>query len=419
MGFQGSIKKILLENPDPGKIKKAAALTSFAAIFAPKNNFYSKSEKKLAILGFNHVRKFFKNDGKAVFTSLFSPIELVYAFGLVPFSLEILAGAASYFGIATELLNRTEKEWITTDFCSFHRCYMGIAYIGLFPVPKFLLATSHTCDGTFKSFSEVGHYLSRPLFLIDTPYTLSEESIRYVSHQIKEIVEKIELLTGNKLKMKNLEKVFYYSNRARDALAEINRLRKSRKPLMPGEEGFGFIVNWGNMLGTRSGARVFESYRDEIKKRKQSKYNNIKGKKRILWLHLKPYFSNDLIRYIESELDITIVMEEMNYVFFDRLDINKPWKSLSLKLLENYWVGGIERRLKLIIEMIEDYNIDGVIHFSHWGCRQSCGAVKLIKDTVQEKGVPFLNIDGDCIDGRNYSFGQYKTRLEGFMEIIG
>ena len=63
--------------------------------------------------------------------------------------------------------------------------------------------------------------------------------------------------------------------------------------------------------------------------------------------------------------------------------------------------------------------VDGVIHFSHWGCRQSNGGVRLIKDTVMEYGIPFLNLDGDCIDERNYSKGQYLTRLEGFMEIIG
>ena len=86
--------------------------------------------------------------------------------------------------------------------------------------------------------------------------------------------------------------------------------------------------------------------------------------------------------------------------------------------MNNYWVGGIKKRLEYIRNTIEQFQIDGVIHFSHWGCRQSNGAVRLIKDTVMEYGIPFLNLDGDLIDERNYSEGQYLTRLEGFMEVM-
>lgn len=30
-----------------------------------------------------------------------------------------------------------------------------------------------------------------------------------------------------------------------------------------------------------------------------------------------------------------------------------------------------------------------------------------------------LEIGGDCIDGRDYSFQQLKTRLQAFIEIVG
>jgi len=137
-----------------------------------------------------------------------------------------------------------------------------------------------------------------------------------------------------------------------------------------------------------------------------------------LWLHLKPYFPNRLVSFIEKELGAVIVAEEVNSVFWDELDIRSPWESLARKLMGNYWVGGIEKRLDNIRQIIESHHIDGVIHFSHWGCRQSNGGVRLIKDTVMEYGIPFLNLDGDCIDGRSYSEAQYLTRLEGFMELL-
>jgi len=42
----------------------------------------------------------------------------------------------------------------------------------------------------------------------------------------------------------------------------------------------------------------------------------------------------------------------------------------------------------------------------------------MIRDTVAGYGIPFLELDGDCVDPRNYSEGQYRTRIEAFFEIM-
>jgi benzoyl-CoA reductase/2-hydroxyglutaryl-CoA dehydratase subunit BcrC/BadD/HgdB len=213
--------------------------------------------------------------------------------------------------------------------------------------------------------------------------------------------------------------VFYYSNRARETMLDLNRVRKSENYLIYGDETLNIILAWGVLLGTKEGVTLFKNYRDELEKRDKSGFNAIEGKKRVLWLHLKPFFKNDLISYLEKELGAVIIAEEINSMVWKELDIRRPWESLALKLLDNHWVGTADKRLDNIRRMVEEYKVDGVIHFSHWGCRQSNGSVRLIKDAVAEFGIPFLNLDGDCIDDRNFSKGQYLTRLEGFMEIMG
>jgi benzoyl-CoA reductase/2-hydroxyglutaryl-CoA dehydratase subunit BcrC/BadD/HgdB len=419
MDLQSSIKKMLLENPDPSKIGRGISFLLLKTLFRPVKSFGSKSEKKMALKLYNYVRKIFKHPDRAVFTSLFAPVELLHGFGYRPFSLEIFAAVAASMGIASDLLSETEKNWLSTDFCSFHRAHMAVARMGLLPRPRFLLATSHTCDGTMKSFSETSSVMGSPLIFLDTPYTLSSDSIAYLAGQIEEAAEEIEEITGKRLNMGNLEKVFSYSNRARDIMYELNRIRQSEKYLIYGDETLNIILAWGVLLGTREGVTLFKNYRDELLKRKNSGFSEIKGKKRILWLHLKPYFKNDLIGYLERELGAVIIAEEINSVTWKELDIRKPWESLALKLVDHYWVGTADKRLDNIKRMVEDYKVDGVIHFSHWGCRQSNGAVRLIRDAVAEYGIPFLNLDGDCIDERSFSKGQYLTRLEGFMEIMG
>ena len=54
----------------------------------------------------------------------------------------------------------------------------------------------------------------------------------------------------------------------------------------------------------------------------------------------------------------------------------------------------------------------------HNGCRAIPGAVWQVRDVADEKGIPFLELAGDCIDPRGFSEEQMKLRLEAFREIL-
>ena len=131
---------------------------------------------------------------------------------------------------------------------------------------------------------------------------------------------------------------------------------------------------------------------------------------RLLWLHyIKPYYPNEIISFLESQ-GAAIVFGEANHVYWGPLDPARPFESLAAKMLANPSGGPLERRASLALEFVDRYNIDGVIHFSHWGCRQSCGGEYVIRDMMRKKGVPMLVLDGDGADSRNYS--KEQTRLE-------
>jgi len=88
-------------------------------------------------------------------------------------------------------------------------------------------------------------------------------------------------------------------------------------------------------------------------------------------------------------------------------------KTKLLHLLEE------EHGARSVLRLAEEYRVDGAVHFSHWGCRQACGGVRVLKDSLMELSVPLLNLDGDGIDSRPYSPGQEKTGVEGFLEMLG
>jgi len=417
MGLEEKAKEILLCRPDPKKISRGAMMTMLQTLLQPAKLFGTRSEKRFTIAAYNHGRRFFKGK-RSVFTSLFTPVEIVYAFGLLPFPLEPLGALAASFGIAPQLLGETEKWWLSTDFCSFHRAFLGACNYGLLPQPSFLLATSHACDGTMKSFSHVAHLVSKPLLFIDIPYRSKKAEVKYTASQIRDSVSEIESITGRKLRMDLLEKTFDYSNEMTDLLSRIQNLRRSSSPVLYGSEALNLVIVWSMFAGSRQGVRILESYADEKKKKVKRGFADIEAKKRVLWLHLRPYFSGSIINMLEEEFKAVVVAEEINTPVHQRLDIAHPWESIARKMLDQIWSGPIENRLHNIRRIIESHRIDGVVQFLHWGCRQSNAAVRMIRDTVAEYGIPFLELDGDCVDPRNCSEGQYRTRIEAFIEIM-
>jgi len=139
--------------------------------------------------------------------------------------------------------------------------------------------------------------------------------------------------------------------------------------------------------------------------------------KKILWLHLKPYYRSEVFDILNKE-NCIVAFEEINYVYWPRLDPSKPFESLAIKMLSHFLGGKIDNRVNMILKLAGEYNIDGVILFAHWGCRQSNGGARIIKDSLNKLGIPTLVLDGDCVDRNNSSQGQVKTRMQGFLEIL-
>ena len=80
--------------------------------------------------------------------------------------------------------------------------------------------------------------------------------------------------------------------------------------------------------------------------------------------------------------------------------------------------GPIQRRVDRVLRHIELYQCTGAVHFSHWGCRQSTGALRVIRTQLRKAGIPLLVLDGDCVDPTNLQLGPLRTRVDAFIEML-
>jgi benzoyl-CoA reductase/2-hydroxyglutaryl-CoA dehydratase subunit BcrC/BadD/HgdB len=121
---------------------------------------------------------------------------------------------------------------------------------------------------------------------------------------------------------------------------------------------------------------------------------------------------------LEKEFGAAVVADELNSITWEAIDPEDPFPGLARRILSIPLTGDVDHRLENLRQMARDYRVDGAINPCHWGCRQGTGARGLIESSMREIGVPVLNLEVDCVDQRNFSEGQIRTRLQAFMEML-
>lgn len=354
---------------------------------------------------------------------MFVPSEILFAMGLYPFCLEIGAALFAGIGQSSQGLLEAESYGVPTDICSFHRSAIGHTFRNLFPKNILQVATTTLCDNNTKTMKICESVTGKETIVIDVPFEADDYSIKYLTKQLEDFTQRLEEMTGKKMDRAALEKAIEYSNQTREKMLEINELRKDPYCPLQGSNALGFMFPGYLLIGSPLSVKFFSSLAAELREKTEENKGNANKRSpedriRILWLELKPYFKIDFLTKLEEEQGVKIVFEETNYVYWDKLDPQKPYESLSKKLITSHYNGPLERRIEVTKKLARDYRVDGVVVFSSWGCRRNNAAVPTLKRELNKIGYPLLSLDGDCVDDHNYMPGQFSTRIEGFLEML-
>lgn len=371
--------------------------------------------------GLEQVRKIFKGRSPHVWTSAFFPTELLHALDIVSFSPEVLSAVIASLGFQHNFLEEAESRWWSRDNCSFHRCAMGGLFSSYYPVPSAFCVSSHLCEGGVFMFNNLAKRYNRPFILLDTPLDNNANALVYVTRQLQKMITLLEEIAGTRLRAEKLAEAVRNTEKTRRAMLKVNELRRHPYSLLRSKDAFAYLYLYFTGLGSRVAPGIYETLAAELE-RKIKESQNSKGEEaspryRLLWLHLPPFYQNGIMDYLEAN-GAKLVFEDFSHVYWEPGDIGNPLEYIAYRMLSHFNYGHIDRRIKTIKELARRYKVDGVIHFSHWGCRQSSGSLNIIRRSLQEEGLPFLVLDGDCVDSRNYASGQVQTRIDGFLEML-
>ncbi|BCV21083.1 2-hydroxyacyl-CoA dehydratase subunit D [Moorella sp. Hama-1] len=389
------------------------------AVAAQKKHYPWQAAHRLLLNTIDQTAAAFLQKGPVVWHNVFFPVEILYGLGAIPFAPEAAAVVATGLGIGGEALRRAESDWVSSEACSFHRLAHGCDREGYFPPPGAVVCSSHLCDTAPQSLATVAAYHEVPFYLLDVPHRQDAAALNYVARQLKSITFSLVASLSLEWEGERFQEAIVHSNAARERLLAVNRLRQQHPACIRGEEAHSFIYPMLAGFGAATSVEVYGQLAAELGRRYREQRRAVPEEKaRLLWLHLRPYYPNTIFHLLEQEAGAVVVFEEMSHVYWQPLDPERPFYSLARKVLSHHGLGPMSRRIAAILSMVDAYKAGGVIHFAHWGCRQSTAGLRLLQDALREREIPFLNLEGDCVDQSKYAPGATRTRLEGFLETL-
>ncbi|MHB0978923.1 MAG: 2-hydroxyacyl-CoA dehydratase [Thermoleophilia bacterium] len=374
------------------------------------------------------------------------PPEIAASYGLIPLIPEIAATALTGTDFREQVETAMNRQGLSRDVCSYHRAAKAALDANLLPPPSICLGTTPLCLGKECMLDAVAMERGVPFFSVRVPLPPDQgpaprDAVDEVAEQLRELHARLGELAGRRAK---LEQAVGYSNRASAVWSEVCAERLSGRLLWNGRQAFAFTFLGQVLWGTEMGARGFEKLRDERGRRDLNlgvpgptrARGDVNGsgnggsrrsphgdraegtpRPRLLWLHTMPHHDRALFDLI-AERGGAVVFEEMSQVHLEPLDPADPFSGMARRLIEHPLWGSATRRARLVLDLVRRGDIDGVIHFNHWGCRHGLGTLPVLRDSLGAAGVPFLALDGDALDQPGHASDNALRQLETFLEIL-
>ncbi len=374
---------------------------------------------------FTRVQKAREESRFIVAHTIFFPVEILYAMDLVPMHTELTAWMTALFtGNAADLLSTSSEVGMAPEICSPYRVLTGALAKGAFPRPDTVVWTNFICDNAGKGGELVMHMSGCSGHFMDCPFGQTQPENAYLKQELQDLIKHLEDLSEHILNLDKLGEKVTEMDRQLELYREINELRKNvPSPFLWPDFLKLFVVDClfaGQPEATAYLTQVRQELLDKIKKQeKESKPERF----RILSLMMPPVLLADSIEKFSREQGAVFVADPFFCQWGEgHLDPQKPLESVLTKIsLHPVMVmyGPLEEKLlQTISDCSDQHQIDGAIFFAHISCRQSSALIKMIKDKLNEKGIPVLILDSDIIDITITPEEEWQKKLRQFFELL-
>ncbi len=364
-------------------------------------------------------------------------VELLEAFGLVPFYPEINALQLAIRHQSLEPILVAEEMGYAADNCAYVKADVGAWLKGITPTghplprPALVLCNFVGCNTYVKWFEHTAEFTGAPLYVLDVPFLRGDEpteaAVTYVVKQLQEVIARLETISGIRFDIDRLREATGYAAETEELWSKIKRLCQNTPA--PFDAYFDAITLMGPLYvyrATREGVEFFRAAYEEIAQ-KVARHEGVYDDERfrIVVEGPPPYSHFRNFRDMFAKWKAVAVASTYSTVgglweFGFRHDPDHPLESIARHMLEhNVTNRNYLQRYDQIERYVREWNADAiVIHFVK-SCRLfSAGQGDMRDYFTKERDVPTLYIESDLEDPRYFSEAQIKNRVDAFFEAL-
>ena len=369
-------------------------------------------------------REFFSHsskEGPLVWRNLFFPTEILNALGVHMLTLETYAALFARNSRRTKkALDMAAYKGYAAETCSFLRVLEG----SKLPRPDFAVSTSQPCQQGERIFADLARQygFSDRIYSMNTPINMADSnSVETIAEGLEKAVSLMEKSMGLKMDMGRLAEACDLSNQAAVYTKKCNDLRYQSPPLLRGAEAVYNAVLFSQLWGKKELVDIQKQYYEDLLARKavMDARCSIEDTHRLLWLHLPPFYDTKILDFVEDSCCMPIVFEEVNFVDWELLNPEDPYRALAKKLLT---VGYLDpaMRVSYVVKCVQEARLNGCILYNHGFGRCSLSDssfAKLLREELLKINIPLLILDGDCMDQTIDPCSTF-TKISAFSEAL-
>ncbi|MDH4139100.1 MAG: double-cubane-cluster-containing anaerobic reductase [Coriobacteriia bacterium] len=346
---------------------------------------------------------------------LYVPEEIVRAHGA--WCVGLCAGAEFGYDEAERVMPR--------NTCPLIKSFMGFKLARVCPYVEEsdLVIGETTCDGKKKAYELLAEV--QDVWVMELPQMKREKDKRFWRDEVRELVSRVQDLTGNTMTVESLSTAVKEVNDKRRALQRIAEARKADPVPISGRDALLAVqVAFYDDVGRFT--EMVNKIADELEERVAAGEGVApRGAKRILVTGTPMAVPNWKVHDIVEKAGGVVVQEELctGSRYFDTLvpESNGSLDAMIDAVADKYL--GIncacftpnQGRCDDVIRMAKDWNANGIIDYSLQFCDPYQMESTLVERAAQDAGIPHLKIETD------YSMedvGQLSTRVEAFLEML-
>ncbi|KYK25502.1 2-hydroxyglutaryl-CoA dehydratase [Thermoplasmatales archaeon SM1-50] len=375
-------------------------------------------------------------DKKVAWCSSVGPAEILRSFGFYVYFPENHGAMLGTSRMATDLIPYANAIGYSPDICSYLTSDIGAylqkvtplsnAYKGIISIPKpdVLVFNTNQCRDIQDWFRFYAKEFHAPLLGVYTHRGIkdvTEIHVSSVAHQMEQLIEPLEKVSGTTFDKKNLKKVVSLSRECSDLWKSVLETAATvPSPLT----FFDATIHMGPAVvlrGTHHAVDYYKILLAELKARVKNHEGAIDNERFRLYWDGMPIWGR-LRTHSElcaSHRACIVASTYCNSWIFTDFDDKDPFRSMAKAYTKLFIVRSDEAKEKYIEKIIEFYKIDGVIFHDSKTCPNNSNNRYGMPQRVEEKtGITSLVINGDLNDLRCLSDEQFKTNVEAFIEQL-